>query len=49
MECRLQAMIHSSLETITCNVSDLEACVTAVKEQVSPCEDDDEQEDDSPP
>ena len=48
MEHRLQAMICSSLEPIMCNVSNLEACVTAIEERVAPHEDDDEQEGNSP-
>ena len=47
MECRLQVMICSSLEPISHNVGNLKACVMAVKEQVAPREED-EQDDDSP-
>ena len=32
MEHRLQAMIHSSLEPVMCNVSDLKVCVMAIEE-----------------
>ena len=47
MEHRLQVTICSSLGPIMCNVGDLKAHVTAVKEQVT-LREDDEQEDDGP-
>ena len=47
MECRLQVTIHSSLEPIMHNMSDIEVCVMAIEEQVAPCEED-KQEDDGP-
>ena len=44
MECRLQATIHSSLEPTMCNVGNLKVHVAAVKEQVTPHEDNEQEE-----
>ena len=47
MECRLQVMIHSSLDPVSHSMNGLEACVMAIEERVASREED-EQEDDSP-
>ena len=47
MEHRLQAMICSSLDPVSCSMNDLEAHVMAIEEQVASWEED-KQEDNSP-